>query len=208
MACFFLVRHGEVEGNQAGRSAFIGWHDLALTKRGVIQSQAIAQRLQCEKLAAVYSSDLQRAVVTAERIATLHGLKVSVSPDLREVNYGAWESLGEAEIVRDWKTEWQARLEDPIHTDVPQGESYMQLWYRFLPAWLNIVQTHSGADENVVLVGHNGTLRLLLCYLLGMPFENYRRIQLDNCGLTRVRMDNDSIRVLSVNQTDFLEDTL
>jgi broad specificity phosphatase PhoE len=94
------VRHGEVEGNSGERRTFAGWNDLALTPRGEQQARATAKRLERENVRAVYASDLQRARRTAETIAQPHGLPVQTDAALREVHYGTWAGLGEADVVR------------------------------------------------------------------------------------------------------------
>jgi broad specificity phosphatase PhoE len=178
-----------VEGNSGERPTFTGWTDKPLTARGERQADAVARRLGEEKLHAVYSSDLRRAMHTAERIAAVHSLKVQSDADLREVNYGAWEGIGEAEIVAAWNREWELRLADPENQSPPDGESYAALWARMEPVLTSIVARHRA--ENVALVGHNGTIRILLCHLLGMDIKNYRRIRVSNGGLSRVEVHHD-----------------
>jgi broad specificity phosphatase PhoE len=189
----FLVRHGEVEGNSGERLTFSGWHDVALTPRGELQAQAVAQRLKRENIGAVYSSDLQRAQRTAEAIATQHDLPVQTDAALREVNYGDWAGLSEAELLADWNTLWQQRLADPVNVAAPGGESLSDLWRRVEPAWQSIAARHSGEghgeeERDAVVVGHNGSIRALVCHLLGMPPAHYRRVRITNCGLTCVQI--------------------
>ncbi|HVF84737.1 MAG TPA: histidine phosphatase family protein, partial [Abditibacteriaceae bacterium] len=175
MSHIFLVRHGEVEGNSiaaGGRLTFAGWGDKPLTTRGELQAKAIAGRLSNEKLTAIYASDLIRAQRTAQEIAQRHNLNVRTDKRLREVNYGMWEGLGLDEIVADWQDVWDARNLDPEHIAPPQGESYADLWRRLGPCWNEIVQLH-GEDEHVAIVAHNGTLRVLLCHVLGMPLRHF-----------------------------------
>jgi broad specificity phosphatase PhoE len=184
MTTVFLVRHGEVEGNSGGVPKYVGWDDKGLTSVGEAQAQAVAQRLGGEQLDAIYSSDLQRARRTAERIAAEHGLNVQCEAALREASYGDWEGLSEAEIAATWPDHWQQRMANAVLIAPPQGESYADVWARWQPAWQSIVERHPGGK--VAIVAHNGSLRILLCHLLGMPFENFRRIYLGNAGVSRV----------------------
>jgi broad specificity phosphatase PhoE len=151
----------------------------------------------------VYSSDLQRAKITAERIAQKHALDVFVDRDLREVNYGAWENLSEAELLRDWRELWLARQSDPWNVAPPEGENYAQMWARFLPKWQRMISSHVG--ETLVFVGHNGLIRMLLCHLLGAPFGNFKRIHISNCGVSRVEIDGDRVLMRSINETSHLK---
>jgi alpha-ribazole phosphatase len=186
----FLVRHGEVEGNSiaaGGRLTFAGWGDKPLTQRGELQAKAVAARLSSENLSAIYASDLMRAQDTARELAQRHDLDVRTDKRLREVNYGAWEGLGLDEILAAWPDVWDARNRDPENIAPPQGESYADLWRRVEPAWNEIVRSH-GEDERIAIVAHNGTLRILLCHLLGMPFAHFKRIQTSNCGISHLEV--------------------
>ncbi len=195
MSHIFLVRHGEVVGNSlaaGGRLTFAGWHDKPLTPRGEEQAQAVAQRLLSEKLTTIYCSDLQRARITAEKIAACHNAEVRVDARLRELNYGAWEGLGLDEILASWADIWEARQADPENVATPDGENYADLWRRLSAAWNDIIK-NVGEDERIAIVAHNGTIRILLCRLLGMPLANFKRIQTSNCGLTHIEIKSAKI---------------
>ena len=206
MTQIFLVRHGEVAGNVGDKPTFVGWNDLPLNARGCEQAERVAEYLASEKVQAVYSSDLQRAKNTAEKIAAIHGLSVRIDADLREVNYGAWEGLGESELVREYSLQWQARQNDPWNVTAVEGESYQQMWHRFLPKWNALVENH--VEETAVLVAHNGLIRMLLCFLLGAPFENFKRVHVSNGGVSRIQIDGSKILVESMGETSHLKNIL
>lgn len=189
MTKIFLVRHGEVAGNRGDAPVFVGWSDLPLNARGEAQAQQVAGLLAVEEIHGVYASDLQRAAKTAERIAEKHGLQVETSTALREVNYGKWEGRSEAELQREYSRQWPARQNDPWNVAALGGENYAQMWARFFPFWEELRRNHE--DENFVLVGHNGLLRMLLCHLTGAPFENFKRFHVSNGGVSRVAVTSD-----------------
>ena len=202
MTNIILVRHGEVAGNAGDKMAFVGWGDLPLTEKGERQSRRLAEYLGSEKIAAVYSSDLQRARITAQRIAEKQNVEVRVDRDLREVNYGAWESLGESELLENWRDDYHARQADPWNVAPSGGESYAQMWARFFPKWQKVVEAHEG--ETAVLVGHNGLIRMLVCHLLSAPFENFKRVHVSNCGVSRVEIEGEKVLLRVLNDTHFL----
>lgn len=195
MTTIFLIRHGEVAGNSGAYRTFAGMEDLALTPRGAQQAAAVAERMSGEELDAVYASTLQRAWRTAEGIAAKFGLAATRDPGFCEVNYGKWEGLGEAEILADYASEWEARVADPWNVAPPGGESYADLWKRLQPAWERLLEQHAG--QRVALVGHNGSLRVLLCHLLEAPFANARRLQIGNCSITKIVISEDEKSVPS-----------
>ena len=188
MTTIYLVRHGEVEGNSGAVRTFAGARDLELTPRGLAQAEAVAQRLKGEKIDAVYASTLQRAWKTADGIAALHGLQTTRDAAFCEVNYGEWEGLAEADILERYADLWKRRVADPYNVAPPNGESYQMLWARLEPAWGGILERHDG--QNVVIVGHNGSIRVLLCQLLGAPPANARRLHIGNGALTEIRAGN------------------
>jgi alpha-ribazole phosphatase len=208
----FLVRHGEVEGNSGPRPTFSGWNDVALTARGELQAKAIAARLQNEDIRAIHSSDLSRAHETAKCIALSHTLEVRTSPAWREVDYGAWSGLGEGEIVKNWRDLWAQKKADQFGVAAPEGESGANVWQRLLPRWNELIEEARAASTRgevgaTVLVAHNGPLRLLICHLLEAPLRNFRRVRIDNCGLTCVEIGAETQAPLLrfINQTCHLE---
>jgi len=184
MTKIFLIRHGDVAGNSGAKRTFAGARDLELTPLGLRQAEAVAQRMSGEKVDAVYASGLRRAWRTADGIAARHGLVTVRDTAWNEVNYGEWEGLSEEEILERYPREWNARVQDPFNISPPGGESYQELWARLEPAWHALVERDLG--QNVVVVGHNGSLRVLLCALLQAPLANARRLAIGNCSVTRV----------------------
>lgn len=184
-----MIRHGDVAGNSGEKRTFAGARDLALTALGKEQAARVAKRMAREPLAAVYASTLQRAYHTADGIAAAHGLTTVRDLAWCEVNYGVWEGLSEAEIHERYPQEWAARTADPWNVSPPEGESYRALWTRLEPAFLGLVERHRG--EAIAVVGHNGSLRVLLCALLEAPFANARRISVGNCSVTRVSLADE-----------------
>lgn len=210
----FLVRHGEVEGNSGPHPTFSGWNDVPLTARGELQARAVAACLQNEELHAIHSSDLSRARETAQCIAEPHKLEVETSASWRETDYGAWSGLGEAEIARGWSELWERKKADQFGIAAPDGENGEDLARRLLPRWEEVVEearcAHAStrdATGATVLVAHNGPLRLLVCHLMGAPLSNFRRIKMDNCGVTCVTFGarDRSPQLLFVNSTCHLK---
>ena len=186
MTTIYLIRHGDVAGNSGAIRTFAGARDLELTALGLQQARDVAARMEEVPLDAVYASNLQRAWRTADGIAATHGLQTQRLGGWNEVDYGAWEGLSEAEILADYADEWKARVADPWLVAPPNGESYRMLWERLEPVWKRLLEDHAG--QSVAVVGHNGSLRVLLCQLLGAPPANARRLQIDNCSLTKIRV--------------------
>jgi broad specificity phosphatase PhoE len=120
-----LIRHGET--NWTSRGKFQGITDIGLNEKGRRQCRLLALSLRGQRIDAVYSSDLKRAVETAREIASYHGLPVWTDFDLREMNYGVLEGLTSVELKEkypDILSEW---LNNPEKVRIPGGESIRQV---------------------------------------------------------------------------------
>lgn len=182
MSRLLLARHGETGLNS--RERFWGQTDVELGEAGIRQAGQLRDRLATEKIDAVYASQLRRSRVTAGIIASRHRLEIMTCPELNEVNFGEFEGRTFEEISRlypevaaQW-TDWDTALR------FPAGESIGELDERvgkFLPR----LEKH--APEAVVLiVAHSGTLRLLICHLLGIEPCHWRQLRLDLASLSIV----------------------
>nr|KJB43645.1 hypothetical protein B456_007G210600 [Gossypium raimondii] len=163
-----VVRHGETEWNADGRIQ--GHLDVELNEAGKQQAALVADRLSKEpKISAVYSSDLKRALVTAETIAAkCGGLEVITDPDLRERNLGELQGLVFREAAKFSPKAHKAFLSHRTDQDIPGGgESLGHLFQRCTSSLQRIGNKHKGMPdhlskgERVVVVSHGGVIRSL-----------------------------------------------
>ncbi len=180
ISVIYLVRHGETEWNQDTKIQ--GQTDIALNHRGRRQADALAERLADVPLDLIYTSDLSRARVTAELIANRQPRPVPVValPDLRECDYGLWEGLTLTEAARrfpdDWN-DWQRRGRDARPTG---GEALSALAGR-----TGRVFDEAVAEEKTVLIcGHRGSLRTILCHAMGIEPTFRDRFSFANCSVS------------------------
>ena len=95
-----MVRHGQSQGN--AKRVLLGHYDLDLTELGILQARTTAEALREEKIDAVYSSDLKRAMSTARPHAEMRGMEVIPDERLREVMLGEWENRSVEEIMEKY----------------------------------------------------------------------------------------------------------
>ena len=130
MTRIILVRHGQTEWN-AGEERFRGSMDVPLDQTGLAQAEAAALRIAGEwKIAAVYSSPLQRAMKTAEIIARPHGLAPVPCPGLADMDYGEWQGLTVRQVRDGWPREVDNWLKSPQNASIPGGGSLRELFDR------------------------------------------------------------------------------
>ncbi len=159
-----LVRHGESRWNVEQRLQ--GHSGPGLSARGHDQARAVGAWLAATLGATpVVSSDLPRALETAEHVATALGTDVAIDPALRERSWGRWEGRTVAELTAEGSPEWQRRADGEDVADEVGGESGPALAARVLPA----VRRHARNRDVVVLVSHGGSIWHALHALLGLP---------------------------------------
>ena len=166
----YLVRHGATELSAEDR--FAGATDVALSEEGRSQAEHLALRLADDKIAAAYCSPMKRTVDTAAIIARPHGLTPVPKDGLREINHGRWEGLRRSEVEAQFGEEYSAWEEDPFTFAPEAGESGLSVLARALPVIREIVLAHP--DQNVLVVSHKATIRLLISSLMGFDARGYR----------------------------------
>ena len=171
-----LVRHGETDWNVERRVQ--GHSDRPLNETGRSQAAALVEELADERIDAVYSSDLARALDTAGGVAAARGLRVDALPELREKNFGTWEGLTDREI----------RERFPQASTGPWGdaETSEELAERVLAALRIIAAHHPGG--RVLVVTHGGPVRAVLrhCAAEDGPVLN--------CHVARIAVGNGIVR--------------
>jgi len=185
-----MVRHG---GTTAGADHFAGSTDVPLSDEGCKQAAALAERLAPIHFDAMYSSDLRRAMQTAEAIVARQnpGDTVRPLPELREIAHGHWENLSIDEVKRRFPDEYANYESDPLRRAPAGGETGQSVLARALPAMKQIVADHAG--QTILLVSHKATIRLVLCGLLGVDPARYR---------DRFRQDLACLNILHFRTSD------
>jgi len=166
----FLVRHGATELSSEDR--FAGATDVLLSDAGREQARLLGVRLAGEPIVAVYASPMRRTMATAELASQPHTLRVAPVEGLREINHGRWEGKTRGEVEREFLDEYTRYEHDPYSFAPAGGESGLAVTARALPSLLEIVERH--CDQEVLVVSHKATIRLLLSSLLGFDPRKYR----------------------------------
>jgi len=166
-----LLRHGQTDYNVDGRMQ--GHLDSNLTAEGHDQAAAAAPVLAELAPDRVISSDLRRAVDTAEVVAAACGLPVKFDARLRETHLGHWQGRTVAEIDRDYPgaiAEWRS---DPAWAP-PGGESRIAVVARSRPVVDELEAEFADArSETVLLVAHGGMIAGLVTGLMELPHSTW-----------------------------------
>ncbi len=200
----FLIRHGSTQLSAEDR--FAGAINPDLSEEGVFQAQRLAERLADDDVTAVYCSPMLRTVHTAGILATPNNLVLKERDGLREIGHGCWEGMLRSEVEKLYPDEYAAWEEDPFTFALTGGESGVQVIARALPVIREIVVTHRG--ENVIVVSHKATLRLVISSLLGFDARGYRdRLDQSPASLNVLDFkDTVHVRLMLFNDTSHYKD--
>lgn len=202
----FLVRHGQSAGNAEGR--FGGHGPTPLSKLGMRQAEVTAKTLAKEGVSAIYSSDLQRAVQTAEPLAKLLGLTVTATAAFRERHIGVLEGLTFDESKEHHPKDYYALLNRNVHHVITKGESYRHLLRRATGELWDILRRHHG--ERIAIYSHTGAICFMTLHLMGAIRRDTKQtpwIVTSNCGINRFEIrGRNNVRVLALNDTRHLQD--
>jgi len=196
-----LVRHGITEFNSTRK--FQGHSDIELSATGYRQVERLRDRLADDKIDAVYSSDLRRALVTAEVISSEHEVDIVTCPELREVNYGNVEGLTFEEISRLYPEVAESLTNFSLQMKFPGGENFERFIER-ASKFLDRLKGHT-PSQTILIVAHGGPLRVLVCRLLGIDLGHWRQIRLDNASLSIMETHSQGAVVSLLNDTAHLK---
>ena len=200
----YLVRHGQSAGNAEGR--FGGHSPTPLSDLGKQQAELTARFLAKENIDVIYTSDLFRAVQTAEPLAKMLDLPIIKTSAFRERNVGVLEGLTFDESKEKHPQDYYALVNRNIQHVITKGESYRHLLRRATGALREIFNIHRG--ERIAIFSHTGTICYLTLYLMGAIHRKTRQtpwLVTSNCGINRFEIrGRHNTRVLAVNDTRHL----
>lgn len=194
-----LIRHGQSEGNAAGRIQ--GQSEYPLSEVGREQARRLAQRLVAEYdgIAAIYTSSLSRAVQTAEILAGAIGAPVISDDRLQEYDVGELTGLTIEDVRERFPQVYAAWMEDVEEwTPMPGAEENEGFCQRVHEVFAEIAAHHDG-DGMVAAVSHGGTLGAYLAEVMGLAPGRRHPFVFDNTSLTIVDLSRRRPRLVLHN---------
>lgn len=145
---------------------------------------SVGQSCLAAGLQAVYTSNLTRALRSAEVIARPYGIQPVETAVLRERHFGVWEGMSFMEIREKYPAEFESWADNPLRYSPVGGETTIEVRDRVIPLMDSILCRHKGGS--IAVVAHGGINRILLCHFLGIPLENIFRIEQDYAAVNIV----------------------
>jgi probable phosphoglycerate mutase len=191
-----LVRHGQtattgitLPGQAPG---------LHLADAGREAAADVAARIaRLPRVAAVYSSPLERAQETAAPIAAACALAVTVEPGLLDADSGEWTGQALKDLRR--RPEWKVVQRYPSGFRFPGGESFTEVQARITGTLARLVADHAG--HTVVAVSHADPIKFAVAHALGAHLDFFQRIAVFPASVTAIAYGPSGPTVLAVNTT-------
>ena len=197
---FYIVRHGQTNWNILGKTQGHGNSDL--TEQGVNQAKELADNIIKYPIDFIYSSDLGRAVQTAEILGEKLNLKVEKTEALREMGFGVWEGRLIEEIKKDYADIYTTWRNEPHLVNIPKGETLHIIKERVDEFIKELNEKYD--NKHIMLVTHSVTVRVMLLSFLNSGMENIYRIKQDNTALNIVDYRDYGPVVIKMNDTSHI----
>jgi broad specificity phosphatase PhoE len=169
---------------------------IFLNAAGEAEARRLGERFRHERIAAVYSSPLERALQTASPIAAALGLAVETAADINEIDLGDWTgaAFGDLSEKQDWQW-WNAARGQ--HRP-PGGETMMEVQVR-ISRWLEAVRRRYPEDA-VIAVSHGDVIKAALAFALGLSLDHHARLEVDPASINIIQTGDWGLKVLRVNE--------
>jgi len=196
----YLIRHGQTDWNVAEKIQ--GSTDIPLNETGRQQAACLAKGMERRPVSRIYSSNLKRALETAEAIAKSQKIKVEVIRELREVEFGEWEGLTLQAIKEVYPKDYRLWRQNPVDVAPPGGETQNQIRRRCRQAVETIL---SQADKDLAIVAHGAILAYVIEYLMREnPSE--KEIIVENSSITTMEYNpvTREMKMIELNDVSHL----
>ncbi|HBP63870.1 MAG TPA: alpha-ribazole phosphatase [Desulfosporosinus sp.] len=191
----YIARHGDIGEGRDKR--YIGQSDLPLSPLGEQQATFLKAIFSQVPLDKIVCSDLGRTRQTADIIASVHPIIPIACVALRELNMGDWERKTFSEIRAKYPKEFKERGVDLANYRPPRGESFSDCAKRVIPVFESLAQSN---NTTLLMVGHAGVNRVILCRVLGIPLENLFRLEQNYGCFNLISYDGSEYRLNYLNQ--------
>lgn len=197
----YMVRHGYSEANK--QNFFAGHRNAELDSVGKLQAQKLGEYFAEHRPDILYSSDLKRAVQTAEPVAKACSLQIIKCENLREINGGAWEGMPFSDIENLYPNEYRLWKSDIGRSVCPGGESLQQLSRRIIDAVTGICMQND--SKSVCIVTHATPIRAVCTHAAGLPVEDMKNIPFaDNASVNIFEFSDGIFTPKCINYTEHL----
>ena len=179
----YIIRHAHKEKGEFFNSR-LRHQDEPISQQGQEEARKLWSYLCDGRISAIYVSEYQRTAQTIEYVARQTGIAPVIDERLNEIDNGCFDGMSDAEIQQKYPDIWKAFQERSADFRFPEGETGEEARQRI--AEFLEEKRHVHEDENIVLVTHEGLIRLTACHILGLPVYHRWNFHFDYCGIMEI----------------------
>lgn len=194
-----LVRRGTVD---APHGAILGQTQSPLAVQGFTDIQRLAASWEAAPPRFVFTSDLKRARQSAQIFAAHFALEPLIDPRLREITYGQWDGQTWQQVMSEDAERHHAWSQHWLIQPAPDGESVADLMHRS-GAWLSSLLASTDDNDTVLAISHQGSIRALLCHVLGLAPKHSLALRIDPANATCIACHDGRFEVCYSNVSRF-----
>ena len=193
MSTFYLIRHGS--NDWLGRGIAGRQKGVSLNAQGHAEARRAADVLTSRKITRIVSSPLDRALETAHPLASALKLQVEIETDVQELDFGEWSGVNLKDL--DKQEHWKRFNHFRTGTRPPNGETMIEVQARFVAAMDRLRQQSPEAE--IAIFSHADPIRTALCYYLGMPLDNFNRLEVTPGSISTVKVTEWQPEIQAIN---------
>lgn len=180
----YLIRHGETEKNTLKK--YYGNLDVGLNERGKLQCEYLKEKLKNIEFGKIYTSNMKRAIETANIIFDNRKEYIVKDERLNEMNMGDFEGKSYEELEKLYPKEWKDWCDNWKESSPPKGESYKMFYSRVKDFMEDILKEE---DNNILIVAHGGVIKSIYTYILGGDFDIFWKVSSRNAELSLIKYE-------------------
>ena len=192
MSRIFLLRHAQSIANEKGFLAG-RMENIYLSKAGMRQRDALAERFEGVEFDQIISSPMQRCRETIEFL----GSEYQIADEFQEVDYGQWTGKKMSSLMRN--RSWREIHTNPASVRFPSGETLPEVQTRAL---LGLDMHLNSKAKNILISTHADVVKVLILHALGTHLNNVDKVQINNVSVSILEIDpknRNNLHVIRVN---------
>lgn len=198
MKTIYLIRHAPVDDGGHENQVFKGVIDVPLSSSGENLALQLALKFKGTAINRVYCGPLQRVRRTAELIARESGAgRLILSDSLNDINCGVWEGLKVSDVIEKFPVEFETWRGSPAKFTFPGGDNVAFVASRAFD-FFREAACGSGS-ETIAFVTHRLVINAIVLNALGISLDKYWRFRYDNCGISKLFMENGIFTAVKLN---------
>lgn len=183
MPTFYILRHAQKEKGDFYNPR-LRHQDEPISQQGQGEARKLWSYLCDKNISAIYVSGYQRTGQTIDDVARQSGITPIIDERLNEIDNGCFDGMSDEEIEQKYPVIWKAFHERSSDFRFPKGETGEEARQRIAEFLEEKRLAHT--DENIVVVSHEGLIRLTTCYILGLPVYHRWNFHYDFCGIMEI----------------------